>query len=359
MSQVFWTVFRVAPFFGFPVLIWTSLFLTSPFLASSYGQIASPREFSPYLEGDWIGQAVSYGAFREGQAPGGEKPSCEELREDLYLLAKHWHLLRMYGSTEVAGDVLKIVHEEKLPIRVMLGAWIARESVSEGSEAGSEEAKAAANTKRGNEEQVAEVIRLANRYPDEVLAVSVGNETQVFWSGHRTEQDVLIRYLREVRAATTVPVATADDFSFWKLAESKAVAAEVDFIVTHIHAMWLGQELPTAMAWTKETYAEVCKHHPEKTVVIGEAGWATQVHDEGEQAKLIKGEAGEAQQRVYYQQFTDWASKEKVCTFFFEAFDEPWKGGPHPNEVEKHWGLFYVDRTPKAAMSGASKANDE
>ena len=34
-------------------------------------------------------------------------------------------------------------------------------------------------------------------------------------------------------------------------------------------------------------------------------------------------------------------------TFFFEAFDEKWKGGEHPNEVEKHWGLIYSDRTPK------------
>ena len=31
----------------------------------------------------------------------------------------------------------------------------------------------------------------------------------------------------------------------------------------------------------------------------------------------------------------------------FEAFDEKWKGGEHPNEVEKHWGLIKSDRTPK------------
>jgi exo-beta-1,3-glucanase (GH17 family) len=37
--------------------------------------------------------------------------------------------------------------------------------------------------------------------------------------------------------------------------------------------------------------------------------------------------------------------------FFFEAFDEPWKGDPgNPRGAEKHWGLFKVDRTPKQVM---------
>ena len=41
---------------------------------------------------------------------------------------------------------------------------------------------------------------------------------------------------------------------------------------------------------------------------------------------------------------------ERILTFVFEAFDEPWKGSPDPLEPEKHWGLFYVDRSPKLAM---------
>ena len=105
------------------------------------------------------------------------------------------------------------------------------------------------------------------------------------------------------------------------------------------------------MPWAKSIYAEVCAAHPDKRVVIGETGWATQVHTEGEQAKLIKGKAGEEEQRRYYREFTSWASQQKICSFFFEAFDEPWKGGPHPDEVEKHWGLFRVDRQPKTVLS--------
>ena len=37
--------------------------------------------------------------------------------------------------------------------------------------------------------------------------------------------------------------------------------------------------------------------------------------------------------------------------FTFEAFDENWKGGPEPDDAEKHWGFFRADRTPKPAVA--------
>jgi exo-beta-1,3-glucanase (GH17 family) len=236
----------------------------------------------------------------------------------------------------------------------MLGAWITNEKIR------GEHGDPVLDNKAGrsaNNREVRAAIRLANAYPDEVLAVTVGNETQVYWSDHLTRPEVLIRYIREVRAKTQVPVTTADDFKFWNTPESKPVAAEIDFIVTHIHPMWAGLTSAKAMSWTERIYAEVCAMHAEKTVVIGETGWATQIHNEGEQAKLIQGKAGAEEQRLYYQQLTGWAKKHQVGTFYFEAFDELWKGGPHPNEVEKHWGLFDANRQPKAALTGGAASH--
>ena len=46
----------------------------------------------------------------------------------------------------------------------------------------------------------------------------------------------------------------------------------------------------------------------------------------------------------------EWSGKNNVLVFFFEAFDEQWKGSSHPLEPEKHWGLYKADRSPKAAM---------
>jgi exo-beta-1,3-glucanase (GH17 family) len=46
-----------------------------------------------------------------------------------------------------------------------------------------------------------------------------------------------------------------------------------------------------------------------------------------------------------------WANEANITTFFFEAFDEPWKGDPNNMQgAEKHWGLFSVDRKPKLVM---------
>ena len=53
---------------------------------------------------------------------------------------------------------------------------------------------------------------------------------------------------------------------------------------------------------------------------------------------------------TYYQRLLEWVSEENILTFIFEAFDEPWKGSPDPNEPEKHWGLFTLERKPKQVM---------
>jgi len=47
----------------------------------------------------------------------------------------------------------------------------------------------------------------------------------------------------------------------------------------------------------------------------------------------------------------DWAKEMNITTFFFEAFDEDWKGNPdNPMGAEKHWGIYNINRTPKKAM---------
>jgi exo-beta-1,3-glucanase (GH17 family) len=179
----------------------------------------------------------------------------------------------------------------------------------------------------------------------------VGNETQVFWSDHRVPPDSLIADIRWVRSHTRVPVTTADDFNFWNKPESRAVADEVDFIVMHAHPMWNGKQLGEALEWTAKTCEAIRAAHPLRTVVLGETGWATSVRPEGEQGRLIHGRPGEDEQKTFFNAVRAWAGKTRTTTFFFEAFDENWKGGSHPDEVEKHWGLFRADRTPKRAVS--------
>ena len=83
---------------------------------------------------------------------------------------------------------------------------------------------------------------------------------------------------------------------------------------------------------------------PDKPIAILEAGWATVAEEFPEQAS-------EENQARYYREILDWASQTNTTVFFFEAFDEPWKGNPaNADGAEKHWGVFNVDRTPKLVM---------
>jgi exo-beta-1,3-glucanase (GH17 family) len=82
-------------------------------------------------------------------------------------------------------------------------------------------------------------------------------------------------------------------------------------------------------------------------VVITEAGWTTRSNGRG----IRPDNASPALQAAYLEQLVAWSRREGVLTFVFEAFDEPWKGSPDPQEPEKHWGLFTVDRRPKPVIA--------
>lgn len=298
------------------------------------GEGIDVRPFDCERDGRWRGDAVCYGPHRDGQRPGGAGPTAAQLREDLALMLPRWNLVRIYGASGFAATLLEIVRADSLDVQVMLGAWIAPDD------------------SLANRREIEAAVALANAYPEIVTSVCVGNETQVDWSAHRCPPAVLIAALREVRARVAQPVTTADDFKYWILPESRAVAAEVDFVTTHAHPLWNGRQLDEALSWLEATMDEVRAAHPDRAVVLGETGWATSVAPVGEQAQLIKGAVGEAEQAAFLARVTPWAAARRLPVFWFEAFDENWKGGDHPDEVEKHWGLFRADRTPKAALAG-------
>ena len=96
--------------------------------------------------------------------------------------------------------MLEIIRRDKIDLEVMLGIWLAREPGDE-----------AANT-----QQVADGVRLANAYEDLVVAVNVGNEALIEWTGHPVPEDRVIRYVREVKASVVQPVTVADNYVWWR-----------------------------------------------------------------------------------------------------------------------------------------------
>ena len=309
------------------------------------------REFDPYLNGSWIGKAISYGFYRKGQAPGSKGPSEAQILEDLEIILNHWNLIRVYGSDKNSEKVLKVIRKNNLPIKVMLGVWL-------------EDEKDNPERKNENIKEALKAIKLANEYSEIISAINVGNETQVFWSAHKMETASLINYLRTVRNNTDVPVTTADDYNFWNKPESKSVASEVDFIVVNIYPLWNGKTLENSIEWMSNIFFnEIREFHSDKTIVLGEIGWATNYDStktgDGQQGSLIKGEVSYAAQEKFLLKLSEWIDKNQVTTFLFEAFDEPWKGGGEnsgPNEIEKHWGVFYENRIPKESFQNFLKA---
>lgn len=132
------------------------------------------------------GNAICYSGYREGQDPNLRLyPTVAEIREDLHLLQRHWRLLRLYDCSLHAQRVLQVIHEDRLPMQVMLGAYLGAEVSNAGCPWGGtyDDAVLAAN-RRENDAEVGRLIALANRYPDIVFSVAVGNEATVDWTDH-------------------------------------------------------------------------------------------------------------------------------------------------------------------------------
>lgn len=295
--------------------------------------------------------AVAYSGFREGQHPdrgdGAVNPSDDEILEDLKILVTHgFSLIRLYDSGENSLTTLELIRQHDLPIKALLGVWLGAEfSNHEGcawlDEPIPDEALAA-NTLR-NAAELQRGIDLANQYDDIVIAVNVGNEALVEWNDHMVPLEKVIAYVRRVKAAIEQPVTVADNYEWW-IKDGAPLAAEVDFLGVHTYPAWEEKTIDEALAYTVDNIDRVRAALPGKPIAILEAGWASVAIEFGERAN-------EANQARYFRELRKWASATNTTVFFFEAFDEPWKGNPNnPLGAEKHWGLFNVDRTPKQVL---------
>jgi exo-beta-1,3-glucanase (GH17 family) len=292
--------------------------------------------------------ALAYSGFREGQHPdrgdGAVNPSASEIVEDLEILAAHeFALIRLYDSGENSRTTLELIAEHELPIRVLLGMWLEAEvSNHEGCPWLDEpipDEQLAKNVAR-NAAELARGIELANRYSDIVVAVNVGNEALVEWNDHMVPLENVIAYVRQVKAAIEQPVTVADNYEWW-IRDGAPLAAEVDFLGVHTYPAWEEKRIDEALSYTIENIDRVRAALPDNPIAILEAGWASVAIEFGDRAS-------EANQARYYRELEDWGHDMNITVFFFEAFDEPWKGDPDkPLGAEKHWGIFNVDRTPK------------
>jgi exo-beta-1,3-glucanase (GH17 family) len=295
--------------------------------------------------------AISYSGYREGQHPdrgdGARPPSPEQVLEDLQILVDHdFGLIRVYDTGEHTQMTLELIERHNLPIKVLLGIWLRAEFSNHEGCSWLDEPIPDEELTKNRTLNVAEIdrgIELARRYEEIVVAVNVGNEALVDWNDHMVPLERVIEYVRNVKGAISQPVTVADNYLWW-INDGAPLAAEVDFLGVHTYPAWESKSIDEGLAYTIENIEGVHAALPDKPIVVLEAGWATTAIEFPDQAS-------EANQARHYAELDEWAQASNVTVFFFEAFDEPWKGDPNNADgAEKHWGLFRVDRTPKQVI---------
>jgi exo-beta-1,3-glucanase (GH17 family) len=335
--------------------------------------------------------AMSYGGYRHSDHT--IEPTEDELREDMKLLsAMGVKLIRTYKLLKPqAANLVKVISEMKkedpnFEMYVMLGAWVdCKNSFNSGD--------GAPDHNQENEENPFEIdraITLANQFPDIVKIIAVGNEAMVKWAEtYYVQPNVILKWvnhLQNLKKDGKLPndlwVTSSDNFASWggggeeyHVEDLNKLINAVDFISMHTYPMhdshyqpefWLDQtglegktdmeKIEISMLRSKEyaimQYENVRAYMEslgvDKPIHIGETGWASfsagHYGPEGSRA------CDEYKEALYYKHMRDWTNEAGLSCFYFEGFDEPWKGGDNPGDSEKHFGLFTVDGKAKYAI---------
>ncbi len=295
---------------------------------------------------EW-GRAVCFSTYRRGQHPDkGPKPILEEIKADLDMVVRDgFKYIRMYDSSDYARNVCKVIRDNNLPIKVMLGPGLINSVNNTGCTWNKTvyTDEQLAERKARNDKRIEALCEIAKEYSDVINVVSVGNENTPDWGENTVAEETLIEYAEKLRKETGKPVTFNEGAREWfKL---KELPKHLDIISVHSYSLWYGEPVENAIKVNKSDIQKVINlHGKDKQVLFSEVGWCTsQTPGNG----MKEGEATEEKQVQYIKELWDWTDKEKIIAYIFEMFDEPWKGSAIEEESEKHWGLYYEDRTPK------------
>jgi exo-beta-1,3-glucanase (GH17 family) len=273
---------------------------------------------SPLAAGEKLG-CVSYAPFRGDQSP--LDPSLRvpawQIDDDLARLAPLTHCVRTYSTRNGLDQVPQIAAKHGL--KVIQGLWIG--GIGE-----------------FNRQDMETTIALANRQPDVIQAIVVGNE--VLLRGEMSARD-LVATIRRVKAEVRQPVTYADVWEFWL--RNRDIAAAVDFVTIHVLPYW--EDWPVsaggAAAHVAEKRAEAAAAFPDKEIFIGETGWPSAGRM---RERALPSPANQA--RVLHEVLA-LAKRENFRVNLIEAFDQPWKRRLE-GTVGGHWGLrAALRREPK------------
>jgi exo-beta-1,3-glucanase (GH17 family) len=270
-------------------------------------------------------QSVSFAPYRPGQSPLTRTfPTAEQIDQDLKRLQGKVRAVRTYST----GENLEAVPQRagKYGLKVWHGAWLN-------------------DNDKENLEQVNLLIDHANKYPDTIERVIVGNEVLL---RKDLTANQLRSYIRLVKSRVKQPVTYADVWEFWL--RNPSLADEVDFITIHLLPYWedepIGLERREANGQLRiekhllDIYRKVQERFPGKKIVIGETGWPS----DGRMRSDAR--PGRVEQVKFFSIFRTVAEREKFDYNFVEAFDQYWKARQE-GTVGASWGLLDAYRNDK------------
>ncbi len=196
--------------------------------------------------------------------------------------------------------------------------------------------------------EVDTAVALARRYPDLVVGISLGNETQL---AKRMPWAVLRRALERLRVALPdVAVTTSEPFYYYLLDDTPGFLAAQDFLLPSIHPLyqpWFkGSTVETDVNFVVEVLNKLTAR-TDKPVLVKETGLPS--------GPRVLGFTPANQARFWSLLGTRIRPDEKRAVAYFEAFDQPWKAenarvefGLHPEEG--YWGLFDAQGRDKPVM---------
>jgi glucan 1,3-beta-glucosidase len=271
---------------------------------------AVPMPPSPLDRGEKL-YCISYAPFRGAQTPLDLATKIEpaQIEADLAQLAKVTDCVRTYSVDFGLDHVPEIAQRHGL--KVMLGLWVS------------------SHTDR-TQYQISTGIALANRFPDVVRAVIVGNEALL---RGEVSPAMLGETIRNVKSRVKAPVTYADVWEFWL--RYRELATSVDFITIHILPYW--EDDPVAARAAADHIdairKRVASNFPLREIVIGEVGWPSA-------GRMREGALpSPANQARVIADVLLRGKQERFRVNVIEAFDQPWKRALE-GTVGGHWGLF-------------------
>ena len=196
--------------------------------------------------------AISYGGYREKSRE--SQPTIPQLKEDLKLMyAMGIRIIRTYNvqpELPHASNILEAISQLKkedstFEMYVMLGAWI--DCLNAWTELTPDHEVESAQ----NIGEIGRAVALANKYPEIVKVIAVGNEAMIRWAtSYFVRPKVILKWVNHLqdlkkdgKLSKDLWVTCSDDFASWgggdpsyRVKELEDIIKAVDYVSMHTYA---------------------------------------------------------------------------------------------------------------------------